>query len=233
MKNSALKTAVLLSGFAATSAFAQSESGSPVGNTGATFWIDHNVLTWTNEKVKPESGSDQEVTALQTTPDDVTIGIFWDNYGVYVQPNNAGGAVGLSLFPTKEVEVGVLLGTTRTKDESGPTGNETEQSNDTLGLFGNYYYPIDAGSALEIGAKLVFGKGESESTAAGVTTETETDSNRFELGIQYDYQIAKHFHILPGIAFHIGKQEQETAGVKTDEDTSGLTLNFAHFRYVF
>lgn len=232
MKNCALKTAVVLSGMLATSAFAQGETGSPAAKSGATFWIDHNVLTWSSDKAKPESGNDVESTSLQTTPDDVTIGIFWKDYGIYVMPNNAGGAVGLSLFPQKEIEVGVLLGTSRVKSEPD-NGPESEENSDTIGLFGTYYHQLDSISTLEFAGRFVYGKSENTTEVNGVKTETENKSNTFEIGAQYAYQIAEHFHVIPGIFFHTGSAKTETGGTTSDDDTTGLTLNLAHFRYVF
>ncbi len=235
MKNSALTTAALLSGLVATSAFAQTETGSPAGKSGATFWIDHNVLSYYSDKDKPEEGSDVDSSRLVTTPDDVTVGIFWKNYGLYVMPNNAGGAVGLSLFPKKEIEVGVLLGTDRSEDDADAAGVETERKADNLGIFGTYYMQIDALSTVEFSGRFLYAKTETESTsAAGVTTESEQKSNTFEIGAQYDYQIAEHFHIIPGIFFHTGSATTDTVGGGEDEtDNTGFQINLAHFRYVF
>ncbi len=232
MKNSALKTVALVSGFMASSAFAQSETGSPTGQSGATFWIDHNVLTWSSDKAKPETGNKVEETALQTTPDDVVIGIFWKNFGLYVQPNNAGGAVGLSLFPQKEIEVGVLLGLDQRDVKDGE-----ERKSHTVGLFGKYYMELDSVSTLEFAAKYWMSQTEIETPNAttGGQDKSDAKSNTFEIGVQYAYQVANHFHVIPGIFFHTGSSEDDPAGVapKSEEDYSGITLNLAHFRYVF
>lgn len=230
MNNGALKTAALLSGLVATSAFAQGETGSPASKAGATFWIDHNVLVYSTDKTKPDEGSDIDDNRLVTTPDDLTVGIFWKNYGIYVMPNNAGGAVGLSLFPTKEAEVGVLLGTDRQDND-----NEPDTESDKIGLFGTYYLQLDSISTIEFQAKYVYGKSKTEiANAAGVKSDIEGKSNTFEIGLQYDYQIAEHFHIVPGIFFHTGSATQDNlTGGDSDTDNTGFQINLAHFRYVF
>jgi hypothetical protein len=229
MKNCALKMTALLSGLVATGAFAQGETGSPAAKSGATFWIDHNVLVYSTDKTKPDQGSDIDENRLVTTPDDLTVGIFWKNYGIYVMPNNAGGAVGLSLFPDKEVEIGVLLGTDRQdNDDAGET------KSDKLGVFGTYYMQLDAISTIEFSGRFLYGKSENEVTNAGVKTKRESKSNTFEIGAQYDYQIAEHFHVVPGIFFHTGSATEDNAtGGEDDTDNTGFQINLAHFRYVF
>ncbi len=233
MKNFSLISLALLSGIASSAAFAQGgESGSPAAKAGTKFWVDHNVLTWSNNKASPENGNDKKETSLQTTPDDLTIGIFWKNWGIRVQPNNTGGAVGLSVFPDRDFEVGALLGTNRTKSDTdnGPT---TDTKSDTVGVFGNYYMPIDSISTLEFQGRVVYGKTKTEQTTNNVTVTSTEKSTGIEIGAQYAYQIAEHFHVIPGIFFHTGSSKTEAGGTSTDDDASGLTLNLAHFRYTF
>lgn len=233
MKNSALITAALLSTVAASNAFAQGETGSPAEKAGATFWVDHNVLTWSSRTVKPDGGSKTKEDSLQTTPDDITIGIFWKNFGVYVTPDTAGGVVGLSLFPQKEIEVGLNIGLNHTKTDL-PGSAEDETKSESIGIFGNYYMQLDAISTLEFHADYLYSKTKVESTdAAGTSSDTDDKGNQFTIGVQYDYQIAEHFHILPGIYFNTGKSDHDAGGVSSDSDLTGLTLNIAHFRYVF
>lgn len=232
MKNCALKTAVVLSGMFASHAVAHAETSSSAADKGATFWIDHNILTWTSETAKPEGGNDVESSSLKTTPDDVTIGIFWKNYGLYVAPNSAGGAVGLSLYPQPEIEVGVLLGINNSKSKPD-TGAETESNANTLGLFGTYYQALNSTSTLEYSATFALGSSDSESETAGVVTKTETKSNTFVIYAAYAYEVAKHFHMVPGIGFRSGSAKTESGGVSSTDKNSGLTLNIAHFRYIF
>ncbi|RZA19929.1 MAG: hypothetical protein EOP10_18855 [Proteobacteria bacterium] len=236
MNNGALKTAALLSGLVATSAFAQGETGSPASKAGATFWIDHNVLTYSSNTTDPDEGADKKESAWETTPDDVTLGIFWKNYGVYVTPASGKdgglGMVGLSLFPTKEVEVGINLGTNRSKDDNG--ANELERTSDLVGLFGTYYLQLDAISTLELQAWYTYANSEVESlNGTGAVVKTETKTNQFKIGVQYDYQIAEHFHIVPGIFFNAGNSDVDGPTSDSKDDASGIIVNLAHFRYVF
>ncbi len=233
MKRSNMIALALLTGLASTGAMAQgSEAGSPSGKAGTTFWIDHNVLTWSSNKASPENGNDKKDSSLQTTPDDVTLGIFWKNWGIRVQPNNTGGAVGLSLFPQRELEVGALLGINHTNSETD-NGPESETKSNTFGVFGNYYMPLDSFSTLEFLGRLVYGKTKTEQTVANVTTTSTEKSTSLEFGVQYAYQISEHFHLIPGVFFHTGSSETDAGGTSSEDDATGLTLNLAHFRYTF
>lgn len=241
MKNSALFTAALLSSVVASNAFAQGETGSPAAKEGATFWVQHDVLTWSNSTREPDGSAKVKENSLQTNPDDISIAIYWKNMGLYVEPGVSNGSnqlVGLSLFPQKEVEIGVKLGLNH---KTVDNGGETKTKGEAFGIFGNYYYQLDAISSLEFGAEYIYDKTKVEEDGAvdpvtGIRapgSDTTNKGNVLSIGVQYAYQIAEHFHVVPGIFFNTGKSTVDTAAGDSDTDATGLKINLAKFRYVF
>ena len=201
------------------------------------FWVDHDILTWSQTKSKPDTGSSSKSSNLVTTPNNATIGIFWSDYGVYVTPGVAGGTVGLSYYPQKDLEVGVLLGTANSKNENLAAGTQTVDSKrNSYGLFGTYYLPVHATGTLEFSLSYLHSDGkDTTETTTGATTTTVTTldskTNGFTILAQYALQIAPHFNYVPGIAIASNTTKDSTTDNKNK--SNGLTLNIVHFRYVF
>ena len=138
----------------------------------ATFWIDHDVLTWSQTSTKPDKGKTAKSSGLVTTPNYVTVGIFWKDYGLYVTPGASGGNVGLSYYPKKELELGLLLGVANTKNEdvATATGTETlETKKDNIGIWATYYLTVDSASTAEF--QLTYLTGSEKQTAESTTVD--------------------------------------------------------------
>lgn len=220
-----------LLGFAGLSAQAEDDS--------ATFWVDHDVLRFESRSLKPDEGDTQKTSELVTTPNDVTIGIFWKDYGLYVTPGNAGAAVAGSYYPTKEIEVGLNLGlfSRKVEDETVNTTPATTRTTDTkttrFGLFGTYYLPVHAKATAEFTLAINMSSTKATIEPAGGSETTVADSKGTEvvLTAQYALEIAKHFAYVPGIVISSVKDKDDQNN--TDSKTTAVALNIAHFRYIF
>lgn len=220
-----------LLGFAGLSAQAADDS--------ATFWVDHDVLRFESSSFKPDEGDTQKTTDLVTTPTDVTIGIFWKDYGLYVTPGSRGGVVGASFYPSKEVEIGLNLGIDNHKVEdeavggTPPTTQTVDEKSSTYGLFGTYYLAVSDKTSAEFTLNINLGSSKETTKVEGAAEVTNSDLKSTQVGLlaQYVFEVAKHFHYVPGIAYVATTLKDEQADA--DSKVSTLALNIAHFRYIF
>jgi len=205
----------------------------------ASFFIDHDVLTYYSNEATPDKAGVEpsKQTGLVTTPRDVTIGIFWKEFGLYVTPGVAGGTVGLSYFAKKELEFGLLFGADNTKLESqGAAPNTTattEQKSTSIGAFGQYYLAISSDSSAEFSLTYLNSslKRTTENPPAAQTTNNDSKSNLFTFVAQYVVQVAPHFSVIPGLVYMFGNNKDDLGDTK--DKVSNLSLNIAHFRYNF
>ncbi|RYZ56962.1 MAG: hypothetical protein EOP07_11240 [Proteobacteria bacterium] len=238
MLNRVMKSSLVLSALApfALSFCLSSAASAAEGST--VFWVDHDILKWTSRTDEPDQGSDTDHNALQTTPNDVTIGIFWKDYGIYVTPGDAGGLVSGSYYFTKQIEAGLQLGFDNSKDENkaGAATTTVERKETSVGIFGTYYLPVNTDGTAEFTLNYLNSreKTETETSSGNVsTTVTNSDSkaNGFGILAQYAYQVAPHFNYVPGISYGNSSIKNDTASTK--DKSNVLTLNIVHFRYVF
>lgn len=216
-------------GFASLSAYAAD------GET--TFKIDHDVLRYSSTSIKPDAGKTEKTTNFVTTPNDVTVSIYWNDFGLYVTPGNTGGLVSGSYFVSKEVELGLNLGFNNSKVEDEPAGTTTatrDEKASTYGIFGTYYLTIDDKSSAEFSLNLNLGNTKDTVKPANGTSTTTVDGKSTEVTLlaQYAIEVAKHFAYVPGILYSHVSDKNDLPGGKTTK-TSGLALNIAHFRYIF
>jgi hypothetical protein len=242
MLNRTLKSSLVLSTlvpFAASVSASFCLSSTASAAEGSTvFWVDHDIIKWTSRTDKPDEGSDTDHNALQTTPNDVTIAIFWKDFGLYVTPGDAGGLVSGSYYPQKNIEVGLQLGLDNSKDENkaGAATTTVERKETAIGVFGTYYLPVNADGTAEFTLNYLNAneKTETETSNGNIsTTVTNSDSktNGFGILAQYAYQVAPHFNYVPGISY--GNATIKNNSASTKDKSNILTLNIVHFRYVF
>ncbi len=238
MKRNQSKASLTLYSLAASSALLLAQASLAAEDKPASFWIDHDVLTWKQTTVKPDKGDTDKYSSLVTSPNDVTVGIFWQDYGLYVSPGDAGGLIGASYYPTKEIEFGLLLGLSNDKSDTNPAGvsTTTESKTTKFGFWGEYYHTISSTSSAEF--QLTYLGANSKNTVetpAATNTRSDTKSNGLILLAQYVYQVAPHFSVIPGIIYNMGTTKDNNAGANANTKTKDttLSLNIAHFRYSF
>ncbi len=235
MKNSALKIGGILAGLAPALFLTQA---AVAAESATTFLIDHDVLVWNQSTYKPDVGDTSKESSLKTTPTDVTIGIFWKDFGLYVTPGDLGAKVGLSYFVQKELELGLQFGSNSTKAEDTQNGTvDVDTKKDTIGLFGTYYLAINATSSAEFTLNYTQSKNKltTKTTVAGGGTNSASAPNEktsgFTLLAQYVMQVAPHFSYVPGIVYEAATTKDSTADSKIKK--SSISLNIAHLRYSF
>lgn len=200
---------------------------------GLSVQVNHEVLSYSSASSKSEisgASTTSKYTAVESYEGGTQVILGFNNWAMYLYPNQAGTAIGAGYMVMPELEVGLNLGVSSTSEDDETVKVTTADNN--YGLYGKYFLSMGKPS-LEIGLRIDSTTTNEKTEPAAATVEKKESGMSYRLGVDYVLPVAGAFSYVGGVSYAMANTKDSGPTAEVKNTNSGFKIKLAGVRLDF